>query len=93
VGKKQHPNREWVLENYPEATFLFADGFDDCIVGVDLDSFGTDEPRIVYDRAACIASLAKQGMTEEEAEEYFTFNVTGAYVGDQTPLFICVKPR
>jgi hypothetical protein len=27
-------------------------------------------------------------MTEEEAEEYFQFNVEGAWVGDNTPVFI-----
>jgi hypothetical protein len=27
-------------------------------------------------------------MTHEEAEEYFSFNVEGAYVGEQTPVFL-----
>ena len=27
-------------------------------------------------------------MTYEEAMEYFTFNVTGAYVGENTPVFL-----
>ena len=27
-------------------------------------------------------------MTEEEAVEYFQFNVQGAYVGESTPIFI-----
>jgi hypothetical protein len=27
-------------------------------------------------------------MTSEEAEEYFEFNVQGAYVGENTPAFL-----
>jgi hypothetical protein len=27
-------------------------------------------------------------MTEEEAEEYFSFNTLGAWVGEHTPLFL-----
>jgi hypothetical protein len=30
-------------------------------------------------------------MTEEDAEEYFEFNVQGAYVGPFTPLFLYGK--
>ena len=30
----------------------------------------------------------KDGMSEDEAEEYFEFNVTGAWVGHGTPIFV-----
>jgi hypothetical protein len=29
----------------------------------------------------------KEEMTEEEAEEFFEFNVSGAYMGEQTPIW------
>jgi len=32
--------------------------------------------------------VARDGMTEEEAIEYFEFNVTGAWVGEGTPAFV-----
>jgi hypothetical protein len=32
--------------------------------------------------------MKRDGMTEEEALEYFHFNVVGAYVGKFTPVFI-----
>jgi hypothetical protein len=32
--------------------------------------------------------LIKEGMSEEEAEEYFQFNVEGAWVGENTPIFL-----
>jgi len=30
-------------------------------------------------------------MSHDEAEEYFQFNVEGAYVGKNTPAFICFE--
>jgi hypothetical protein len=42
----------------------------------------------VYDRDKCIEILESQGMTPEEAQEYFYYNTQGAYVGEQTPIFI-----
>jgi hypothetical protein len=45
------------------------------------------EPKIVYSIDKCLKILEKD-MTEQEAFEYFEFNVAQAYVGDQTPLWI-----
>jgi len=39
------------------------------------------------DREKCIEILMED-MSEEEAEEYFEFNVQGSYVGETTPAFI-----
>ena len=42
----------------------------------------------VYDRQKCIEILIdRDGMSEEEAVEYFEFNVTNAWVGENTPIF------
>lgn len=69
------------------ADVLLADGFDAAFLGV-LERFGM-EPISVYDRAKCIEILmTRDGMTDEEAEEYFSFNVTGAWVGERTPAFL-----
>ena len=66
---------------------LLADGFDAAFVGL-AERCGS-VPVAVYDRARCIQVLvARDGMSEEEAEEYFDFNVLGAYVGERTPWFI-----
>ena len=32
--------------------------------------------------------MDRDGMHEDEAEEYFEFNVTGAWVGHGTPVFV-----
>jgi hypothetical protein len=65
---------------------LLADGFDDAIIGVATRC--GEEPVVCYDRRHCIEILMQQGMNEEEAEEYFSFNTEGAWVGPQTPMYI-----
>jgi hypothetical protein len=65
---------------------LFADGFDDAIVGVG-SAFGGDLCAI-YDADAIVESLMKQGMDYAEALEFYDFNIAGAYVGEQTPIFM-----
>lgn len=65
---------------------LFADGLDEAILGV-AERCG-QPPLVAYDRSRCIDILAAQGMDREEAEEYFEFNVVGAWVGPYTPIFI-----
>lgn len=62
------------------------DGYDDCILGI-CERFG-QEPIIAYDKSKVIQKLQKDGMTEEEALEYFDYNQLGAYVGESTPCFI-----
>ena len=74
--------QEWLEER--ELTVLLADGLDDAFLGVDLTS---DEPRAVHSIDGCIRILSKD-MSEDDAEEYFWFNVAGAHVGPRTPLFI-----
>ena len=75
-------DREAVAEGNED--MLFADGFDDALVGY-IERAGM--PSIAcYDKDKCIEILAKD-MTHEEAVEYFYFNTAGAYVGENTPCF------
>jgi hypothetical protein len=77
---------EEILENClsDDENVLLADGFEDAFLGIGR-KFG--EPHAVYDKEKCIQTLMKD-MSLEEAEEYFSFNVEGAYVGEQTPIFL-----
>jgi len=79
-------NIQETLENclYSDETVLLADGFEDAFVGIGRQ-FG--KPIAVYDRLKCI-DILKEDMSEEEAEEYFQFNVEGSYVGESTPIFL-----
>lgn len=71
-----------------EFTVLFADGFDDAIVGL-VTRFGMETPVVLYDRKKMIEILTKRdGMTEDGADEYITFNVEGAWMGAETPAFL-----
>jgi hypothetical protein len=64
---------------------LLADGFDDALIGY-VQKF--NQTAALYDRQKCIEILMKRdGMTDEEADEFFEFNVVGAFVGDYTPAF------
>ena len=66
---------------------LFADGFDDALVGI---VERTNLPTIAcYDKDKCIEILMKD-MTSFEAEEYFYYNVVGAYFGENTPCFLTI---
>lgn len=48
-----------------------------------------DKPRVVYDQNKIIDTLmAEHKMTDEEAQEFFDFNIAGSYVGQQTPIYI-----
>jgi hypothetical protein len=37
--------------------------------------------------------MERDGMTEEEAIEFFEFNVVGAYVGGGTPVYVRVGSK
>ena len=62
-----------------------ADGFEDALIGRG-QQFNTDF--YVYSHSRCIEILMQEGMTEEEALEYFDYNVQGAWVGEGTPIFV-----
>lgn len=63
---------------------LFCDGYDEAIIGL---GRCFNQYKIVYDKSKIIDTL-KLYMTNEEAEEFFEFNIVGAFVGDATPVFI-----
>lgn len=69
-----------ILNSFPEEEILIADGFNEAIIGID-DNF-----RLIYSVSKCI-DILKKDMTEEEAIEFFDFNVKGAYVGEKTPIW------
>lgn len=72
---------EQIIEQYYDEEILKADGFDDAIIGIE-----ENEMRLIYSVFKCLKIL-EQEMTEEDAMEYFTFNVIGSYVGVKTPFW------
>lgn len=76
--------KQKLAEENPNA--LTADGFDSCLVGI-CYRFG-QEPLACYDQQKCIEKLMQDGMSREEAIEFFEFNVIGSGVGETTPVFV-----
>lgn len=72
---------ELILNQYPDEEFLLADGFNDAILGVD-----EKEMRLIYSVSKCL-DILRLNMSREEAVEYFEFNVSGAYMGEKTPIW------
>lgn len=78
MGKRNN-----LLEEYPDLEFLFADGFDDAIIGVDVQSF-----RVVYDASIMVDILISEGMDDTDAISFLEHNVFCSFVGEQTPIYI-----
>jgi hypothetical protein len=72
--------KEAMLEMYSDMEWVTADGFDDAIIGV-------CENRVVYSVHKCIKILMND-MSFDDAVEYFNFNVSGSYIGEQTPIWV-----
>lgn len=65
---------------------LFADGHDDAILGIaERDGVSV----VVYDVRKLIHLLrTSDGMSSEEAWEFFEYNIAGAWMGERTPIFV-----
>ena len=76
---------EEISEINPDA--LLCDGFDEAIVGMaERINLG---PVVAYDVDKMLEIMVKRdGMTYEEAMEYFDYNILGAWMGDNTPVYI-----
>mgnify|MGYP003655981433 CR=1 FL=1 len=73
---------ERILENFYDEEFLKADGFDEAIIGLEENNM-----RLIYSVSKCLEILEREGLSSEDAIEHFTFNVSGAYVGEKTPIW------
>jgi len=75
---------EELIELYPDEEFMIADGLDDAIVGVDPVKLV-----VIYSIADILEILMERdGMSREDAIEFFDFNIAGAYVGERTPIWL-----
>lgn len=69
------------IGEYNEEAILW-DGLDEAVIGISSDG------RVVYDVDKVIVELQKQGMSEEEAIEWYDFNIASLYYGEYTPIHI-----
>ena len=76
---------EEILQQYEDEEILKADGYDDAVIGIATDF---TVPRLIYSVSKCIEILCSDGTTRyPDAIEYFTFNTSGAWVGEKTPIW------
>lgn len=67
------------------AKILTLDGLDDAIVGV--AHRAAQDPVLVYDRDLIIKNLM-QDMSEEDAVDFFDYNILQLFAGDGTPVIL-----
>jgi hypothetical protein len=79
-------NMDINLEDLPEDVVLLS-GLDDAIVGI-TEEFGGIS-RILYSRYKIIEILQdRDGMTEDEAFEFYDYNILGLHVSECNPIFL-----
>lgn len=85
--------KEIIAEQNPEALFIDGldgdkDTFNDALIG-----FGERcgmETVAIYDMEDIISIISDTSdIGYEEAEEWYNFNIAGAYMGPNTPIFVC----
>ncbi len=82
-NKMDQDIREKISDQFGE-DLMVLDGYDDCIIGV-CERFGMDDV-VLYDKEKIIQKLMKD-MGNEDAMEYFEYNIIGFFVGAKTPAF------
>ncbi len=71
-----------ILENYyGEEILILSDEFNDAVIGVEESSM-----RLIYSVKKCLEILMKD-MSEEDALEHFSYNISGGDVGEKTPIW------
>lgn len=85
-GSDRKEATERALEDLnPEA--IWYDGLEDAIVGIGCQY--SKDPVVVYEEERIIFILmSEQEMEFEEAWEYYSFNIQGMWVGDNTPIIM-----
>ena len=74
-----------IADNFYDEKILKADGLDSACIGY---LYG-GSPKLVYSVSKILFILIERdGMTMEEAREFFDFNIGGAYMGEGTPIFV-----
>ena len=79
-------NTKQKLSDIHGEELIFADGFDDAIIGV---ATGFDSARVVYCYASMVEVMMKDNnMSYEDALDWVEFNTIGSYVGENTPIYV-----
>ena len=74
------------INQYAEGAILL-DGLEDCIIGI-VEEFGNGR-RILYSKDMILDKLQTRDlMTQQEAEEFYDYNILGLHAGEQNAIFL-----
>jgi len=85
-----HPKRQAIEEyfhNIAETEAIVFDGLDEAILGIAEQHAGVG-PLVAYSMRKIIKCYEAEGMTHEEAVEFFGFNCQCLSVGEGTPIIV-----
>lgn len=80
------PELRAFVDEYGDEEVVIYHGYDDAVVGMGTQF--TRGPVLIYDYEKIIAALVNEGMSEDEAVEYYDFNIEGSWVGERTPVIV-----
>lgn len=72
-----------IIDVFGDQEILVAVGFEKAVIGMDEHS-----GRLVYSVSKCLDTLVADGMSAEEALDFFNFNVSGSYVGGKNSYMV-----
>lgn len=72
---------EILCDLFPEQEFLKICGHDDAVIGIHEGG-----QKLIYSAKKIVDRLTMSGMEPDEADEFYSFNIECAYVGEKTPL-------
>jgi len=87
-------NKETIIDDFADRNYdekiLRATGLDEACIGwTDSWNGHNRNIRLVYDVGQVIKIFQERdGMSYEDAVEFYDYNVAGAYMGESTPIFI-----
>jgi hypothetical protein len=72
-----------IIDEFPDEEIVVANNLNFAIIG-----FDTKDMRVIYSVEKIIEYLIEvEEMPDEDAYEYFLYNIHGAYVGERTPIW------
>ena len=76
-----------IIKEISSEETVSVDGFDDAIIGI-VERFGDSEIIVLYDKAKVVSILQERdGMTYDDAIDYYHYNIVGSFMGEGTPAF------
>ena len=73
---------EEIYERFYDYDLVIIDGFNEAVIGIEEES----TKRLIYSVSKCLEILERD-MTSLDALEHFHFNISGAYIGENAPIF------